>query len=186
MNGLMNKKKFLFIDIRKSDEIYSNRLENSDDYGLYFFPMNTIQFNREEIIEHLKYVDEIYLVCRSANRSQYVKDRYFSEYPRIKVSEALQFSNLNHGLNEVVIGNQTLSLNVVGSNSFNLYSIMRIIQLMLGSLILGLGGYTYMKIKNKGVDTRPLIVLLLFGLMAVINGLTSTCTMSLLLQDYLN
>jgi hypothetical protein len=182
----MNKKKYLFIDIRKSDEVYSNRLESSEDYGLYFFPMNTIQFNREEIIEHLKYVDEIYLVCRSASRSQYVKDRYFSEYPRIKVSEALQFSNLNHGLNEVMLNGELLHLNVVGSNSFNLYSIMRIIQLMLGSLILGLGGYTYIKIRKKGVETRPLIVLLLFGLMALINGLTSTCTMSLLLQDYLN
>lgn len=182
----MNKKKYLFIDIRKSDEVYSNRLESSEDYGMYFFPMNTIQFNREEIIEHLKYVDEIYLVCRSANRSQYVKDRYFSEYPRIKVNEELQFSNLKHGLNEVMLNDELLHLNVVGSNSFNLYSIMRIIQLMLGSLILGLGGYTYIKIRKKGVETRPLIVLLLFGLMALINGLTSTCTMSLLLQDYLN
>lgn len=179
-------KKYLFIDIRKSDEIYSNRLEKSSEYGIYFFPMNTIQFNRDEIIDHLKYYDEIYIVCMSANRSQYIKDRYFSDFPKIKVNEAVQFDNLKHGLNSVFLNGYNLKLNVVGSDSFNLYSIMRIVQLILGSMILLLGGYTYNKIKNKNIETRPLQFLLLFGLMALINGLTSTCTMSKILIDQLN
>lgn len=52
----MRKKQNLFIDIRKSDEVFSNRLEQSDEYGLYFFPMNMIRFNKEEIIKHLNYL----------------------------------------------------------------------------------------------------------------------------------
>lgn len=182
----MNKKKYLFIDIRKSDEIYSNRLEKSEKYELYFFPMNTIRFNRYQIIEHLNYFDEIYLICGSANRAQYIKDKYFSEYTRIKVNEDIQFSKLKQGLNKVNLNNNIIKLIVVGSNSFNLYSITRIIQIILGTLILILGGYTYNKIKKKNIEKRPLIILLIFGLMALINGLTSTCTLSIILKDYLN
>jgi hypothetical protein len=38
----------------------------------------------------------------------------------------------------------------------------------------------------KKINTVPLIVLVLFGMMALYNGLTSTCSMSILLEDYLN
>lgn len=178
--------KYLFIDIRKSDEVYSQRLDKSDKFSVYNFPMNMIQFNRDVIIEHLEYVDEIYLVCRSAARSQFIKDKYFSQEPKIKVSKDLQFSVLNNGVNEVMLDNEKLKVNVIGPNKFNLYSIMRITQIILGTLILVLGGYTYKQIKDKKINKIPLLVLMLFGLMAIINGLTSTCTMSLLLQDYLN
>ena len=64
---------------------------------------------------------------------------------------------------------------------------MRIVQTLLGSLILILGGYTYYELsKFKKINKIPLIILMLFGLMALINGLTSTCTISVLLKDYLN
>lgn len=65
---------------------------------------------------------------------------------------------------------------------------MRITQLILGSLILILGGYTYYHIKNKNinVNTLPLLILLFFGLNALINALTSTCTVDILLRNYLN
>lgn len=178
--------KYLFIDIRKSDEVYSQRLDKSDKFSVYHFPMNMIQFNRDVIIKHLEYVDEIYLVCRSAARSQFIKDKYFSQEPKIKVSKDLQFSVLNNGVNEVMLDNEKIKVNVIGPNKFNLYSIMRIIQIILGTLILVLGGYTYKQIKDKKINKIPLLVLMVFGLMALINGLTSTCTMSLLLQDYLN
>ena len=182
----MRKKQNLFIDIRKSDEVFSNRLEQSDEYGLYFFPMNMIRFNKEEIIKHLNYFNNIFIICQSANRSKYIKDKYFSDYSKIKVHKSIQFSNLKHGSNKVQIDGNRLTLNVIGSNSFNLYSIMRIVQLMLGTLILILGGYTYDKIKHKKVNLIPLTILLLFGLMAFINGITSTCTLSQILIDYFN
>ena len=178
--------KYLFIDIRNSDEVYSQRFDISDDYSVYYIPMNMIQFNRDVIIKHLEYVDEIYLVCRSAARSRFIKDKYFSQEPTIKVSKDLQFSVLNNGVNEVMLDKEKLKVNVIGPNTFNLYSIMRIIQIILGTLILLLGGYTYKQIKDKKFNKIPLLVLMLFGLMALINGLSGTCGLSVLLQDYLN
>ena len=66
---------------------------------------------------------------------------------------------------------------------------MRIVQILLGTVILTLGGYTYYQIKNNKsnkINTLPLVVLLLFGLMALINGVTATCTLSKILVNYLN
>lgn len=179
--------KYLFIDIRQSDEVYSKRFGLSNQYGYYNIPMNMIRFNQETIVSHLAYVDEIYIVCRSGTRSQFIKDKYFSNYPKIKVNKNLQFKNLNHGMNKVALGNNVIDVNVIGSNSYNMYNMMRIIQTILGTLILVLGGYTYLQLKDrKNINTIPLIILLAFGLMALINGLTATCTMSLLLRDYIN
>ena len=64
---------------------------------------------------------------------------------------------------------------------------MRIIQTLLGLLILILGGITLLELDecNKA-NIVPLIILMLFGLMALINGLTSTCSISIILKDYLN
>lgn len=183
----MVQNKYLFIDIRKSDEVFSTRLDKSQDYSVYYFPMNMIQFNKDQIIGHLEYVDEIYIICRSATRSKFIKDKYFSDQPRIKINPDLQFENLQHGVNKVVFDNgNTIKVNVIGSNSFNLYNIMRITQIILGTLILTLGGYTYMQIRSNKINKIPLFILLLVGLMALFNGLTSTCSVSLILQDYLN
>jgi len=179
--------KYLFIDIRQSDEVYSRRFKESNQYEVYNIPMNMIRFNRETIIKHLEYVDEIYIVCRSAKRSQFIKDKYFSGQDKIKVNQDLQFSKLEMGMNKVKLNNnKVIDVIVIGSNSYNIYNMMRIIQIMLGSLILLLGGYTYNQIKNKNVNRIPLIILLLFGLMALYNGLTATCTLSILLRDYIN
>jgi hypothetical protein len=186
----MTASKFLFVDIRDSDEVYSKRLDHSESYSVYHIPMNMIRFNRQEIIKHLEYLDEIYIVCNSASRSKFIKDKYFSTEPRIKINPNLQHKNLNYGDNDVVFEDgRTLNVKVVGSNSFNLYSIMRITQVILGLLIITLGGYTYKSIlsmKTNKIDKIPLIILLLFGLMALTNGITSTCSVSLLLRDYLN
>lgn len=177
--------KYLFIDIRKSDEVYTKRFAYSQDYSVYNIPMNMIRFNKETISDHLEYVDEIYIVCSSSNRANFIKDKYFNDINNIKVIETLQFEKLKMGDNIVNLNDKDINIKVEGSGSFNLYSIMRIVQLILGTLILTLGGYTYSKL-NKKFNKFPLIILLLFGFMAVINGLTSTCTMSEILKYQLN
>ena len=52
------------------------------------------------------------------------------------------------------------------------------------------GLYMYMQLKTdkllNRINSIPLIVLVLFGLMALYNGVTSTCSISILLQEYLN
>jgi hypothetical protein len=183
--------KYLFIDIRKSDEVYAKHFDQSQDYSFYNIPMNMIRFNAQTIIKHLDYVDEIYIVCQSASRSQFIKNKYFNDYKRIKVSQTLQFSNLKYGLNNVSLNEKTdMRINIVGSNSFNFYNVMRIIQTIMGIIMISVGGYTYMQLRKanvlKKINSLPLIVLILFGMMALYNGLTSTCSISILLKDYLN
>ena len=87
-----------------------------------------IRFNAETIINHLDYFHEIYIVCQSAKRSRFIKNKYFSHYNRIKVDEKLQFSKLNYGSNNVSLNDTVMRINIVGSNSFNFYSVMRIVQ----------------------------------------------------------
>ena len=183
--------KYLFIDIRKSDEVYAKHFDQSKEYSFYNIPMNMIRFNAQNIIRHLEYVDEIFIVCQSAIRSQFIKNKYFNDYERIKVSQKLQFANLNYGSNTVSLNKKTvMRINIVGSNSFNFYSVMRIIQTIMGLVMLSVGVYTYIQLRNakllKKINTLPLIVLVLFGIMALYNGLTSTCSISILLKDYLN
>ena len=183
--------KYLFIDIRKSDEVYSRHFDQSQEYSFYNIPMNMIRFNAKTIINHLEYVDEIYIICQSASRSQFIKNKYFNNYKRIKVSEKLQFSNLKYGLNNISLNENTnIKINIIGSNSFNFYSVMRIIQTIMGIIMLSVGIYIYIQLGKekllKKINILPLIVLALFGSMAIYNGLTSTCSISILLEDYLN
>ena len=95
------------------------------------------------------------------------------------------------GLNNVLLNENTnMKINIVGSNSFNYYNIMRILQTILGLLMILVGGYTYIQLQNekllKKINSIPLIILILFGTMVLYNGLTSTCSISILLEDYLN
>ena len=182
--------KYLFIDIRKSDEVYSKHFDQSPEYSFYNIPMNMIRFNAETIIKHLEYVEEIYIVCQSANRSNFIKNKYFSNYEKIKVNENLQFSNLNHGANTVSLNNNTeMKINIIGSNSFNFYNVMRITQTVMGTMMILIGLYIYMQLQRESAMKKisaPVFILVAFGSMVLFNGLTSTCSLSILLEDYLN
>ena len=83
-----------------------------------------------------------------------------------------------------------MRINIVGSNSFNFYSVMRIIQTIMGIIMISVGASIYIQLRNakllKKISIVPLIVLVLFGIMVLYNGLTSTCSISILLEDYLN
>ena len=178
---------YLFIDIRKSDEVYSRRFDKSYNYDVYYIPMYMIRFNVDMIRKHINYKKEIYIVCNSASRSQFIKNKYFANDRNIIVSDSLQFNNLSQGHNNVVLNNNSIQINVIGDNQFNLYNIMRITQIILGSLIIIIGGYTlYSTYSYKNINKIPLIILILFGTMALFNGITSTCTISTIFVDSLN
>jgi hypothetical protein len=157
----------LFVDIRKSDEVYSKHFDQSNQYSFYNIPMNMIRFNAQTIIKHLEYVDEIYIVCQKASMSQFIKNKYFSQYKRIIVSQNLQFSNLKYGVNNVYLNeNRNIKINIVGNNSFNFYNVMRIIQTLLGSIMLVVGIYVFIQLRNTNVlheiNIIPLIILVFF------------------------
>jgi len=178
---------YLFIDIRKSDEVYSRRFDKSYNYDVYYIPMYMIRFNVDMIRKHINYKKEIYIVCNSASRSQFIKNKYFANDRNIIVSDSLQFNNLSQGHNNVVLNNNSIKINVIGDNQFNLYNIMRITQIILGSLIIIIGGYTlYSTYSYKNINKIPLVILILFGTMALFNGITSTCTISTIFVDSLN
>ncbi len=183
--------KYLFIDIRKSDEVYSKHFDQSQEYSFYNIPMNMIRFNTQMIIKNLEEFDEIYIVCQSSSRSQFIKNKYFKDNERIKVSKNLQFINLKHGLNNVLLNENTnMTINIIGSNSFNFYNVMRIIQTIMGIIMLSIGAFLYIQLRKDGLSKNtyniPLIILMLFGTMVLYNGLTSTCSISILFEDYLN
>ena len=65
---------------------------------------------------------------------------------------------------------------------------MRIIQTIMGLIMLVIGIYMYIQLNNEKIlkinNILPLIILVAFGCMALYNGLT--CSISILLRDYLN
>ena len=83
-----------------------------------------------------------------------------------------------------------MKINIVGTNSFNFYNVMRITQTIMGIVMILIGVTTYIQLSNAKVLNKingvPLLILVLFGSMVLYNGLTSTCSISILLEDYLN
>ena len=178
----------ILIDIRRDSEVYNKRIDpvQFKEGGLYVIPMNMIRFNRETIVQHLKWVKEIYLVCDTGRRSTYIKNKYFADIPAIKVDPALQFTHLQAGTNKVTMANGvTLNIPVIGD--MGIYSLTRLIQIMLGTVIGLAAAVALYNLDRKCVISRyALIVILVFALMALFNGVTDTCTLSMILRDYLN
>ena len=124
----------------------------------------------------------------------FIKNKYFKKYDKIKVSNNLQFAHLNHGMNTVYLdenkkGQQGLNINIVGSNSFNFYNVMRITQTIMGTIMILIGLYIYTQLQKDGAMNKirvPLFILVAFGSMVLFNGLTSTCSLSILLENELN
>jgi rhodanese-related sulfurtransferase len=186
INNIKMSDKFILIDIRNSDEVLFKHFDSNKMNNFYNIPANMIRFNKKVILSHLDYVDLIYLVCNSSKRSQFIKNKYFSDEPRVVVDELLQFQNFNKSgeYNLVLKNNKNIKVFINGTFKYNFYNLTRIIQTILGSIMIIVGLYL---LKNKKCNTNiPLYILLLFGINALINGLTNTCTISLVFKNLLN
>ena len=53
--------------------------------------------------------------------------------------------NLNYGNNKILLDND---LNIIGNNSFNLYNDMRIIQIIMGTIMLSMGLSLYFQLPD--------------------------------------
>jgi hypothetical protein len=177
-------KSHLYIDIRASDEVQSLRFDPTHMTNYYNIPMNMVKFNREVILKHLEYYDEIYIVCRTGSRSSFIKNKYFKNEPRVKVDTNLSSINLKLGKQDIVLKDNTnVTVWTTGKMQYNLYNITRVIQIMLGLIMLTCGLFL---VKNKHVNIVIKVVLIGMGLMALFNGLTNTCTLSVLLRNIMN
>jgi hypothetical protein len=174
----------LYIDIRASDEVQSLRFDPVHMTNYYNIPMNMVKFNKEVILKHLEYYNTVYIVCRTGSRSSFIKNKYFKNEPRVQVDTNLSFINLKLGKQDITLkdGN-VVTLWATGNQQYNLYNITRIIQIMLGAVLLTCG---LLLVMNKHVNIVIKVVLIGMGLMALFNGLTNTCTLSILLRDLLN
>ena len=177
---------YILIDIRNSDEVLAKHFDDSKMKNFYNIPMNMIRFNVEVILDHLKWVKNIYIVCNSGNRSRFIKEKYFSNEPRIVVDDLLQFNKIAEPgeYNYLLENNQAINIWVNGSFKYNMYNITRLVQTVLGTIMILCSLYLW---KYGNCSTKiPIYILLGMGTMALINGLTNTCTMALLLRNVLN
>lgn len=174
----------LYIDIRNSDEVLGFRFDPKYMDNYYNIPMNMIRFNREVILKHLEYVDIVYIVCASSNRSNYIKNKYFKNDSRIVVDKELVFNNFKTGQQNIKLQNgNEVTIWTTGDKNFNLYNMTRVVQIILGTIMLLCG---LLLVNNKKVHLGIKIVLLTFGIVALYSGITRSCFMALLLKDFMN
>lgn len=180
-----HKNNVIFIDIRNSDEVFTKHFDGTKMTNFYNIPMNMIRFNKNVILQHLDYVEQIYIVCTTGLRSQFIKNKYFNNEHRVKVDDAIQFNKFNSAKKYTIPNNnKPIDVWVDGTFYYNIYNITRIIQIFLGTVVLLNTLYLFKYAKCK--TTIPLYILGGFSLMALFNGLTNTCTISILLRDVLN
>ena len=175
---------YILVDIRNSDDVFSKRFDGSKMTNFYNIPMNMIRFNKQSLESHLKYVDKIYIVCQSGKRSEFIKEKYFPKNDKIVVDSAIKFKNFTKpGEYTLKLADNTeITVHITGTFAFNLYNLTRIIQIMLGSIMI----INSVLLWNNNKILAPLVIIFLFGCMAVYNAITNTCTLSLLLKNILN
>lgn len=182
----------IFIDIRNDSEVFNKHIDathlTNANYSVYVIPMNMIRFNVKTIVDHLQWVKNIYLVCDTGRRSQYIKNKYFALNPNIMVDTKLQFTHLQEGINTVTLTDNKTTFTIPVITQTGLYSIMRIIQIIYGIIFISCACYLIFVLRNSkcNITRIPVYITLAVALMALFNGLTNTCSMSMLLRDYLN
>lgn len=194
-----------FIDIRKSDEVYSLRFHKTVPH--ICIPSNMIRFNLTFLRELVKSKanTNFYLVCNSGNRSKFIYNKYFSNdniLKSIKVNQYIQFNkfkvvsnekaniNMNDAPHLILLGKKINLKEKLGfypkciSNGYNYYSLTRVLQTILGFLLI----ITALLLWSKCNKNRKWVLwlALIMGINALINGLTSTCTISKVFMNYLN
>ena len=185
MNNNLPKPKVFYIDIRKSDEVYGKRFAETEKHVC--IPSNMIRFNLQFLENLVKSHRDhkFYLVCYSGSRSKFIYTKYFANNNILKsvnVNELVQFSelgNLKYNWEEI-LGYYPILI----YGGYNYYSLTRVLQTIMGSLLI----LTAVLLWSKCNKNRKWIlwVALIMGINALINGLTSTCTISRVFMDYLN
>jgi len=181
---MTEQEKIIIIDVRRSDEVFKKHFDTNFMKNFYNIPMNMIRFNKDNIISHLEYVSNIFIVCASGKRSGFIKKKYFSGEDRIRVAPSgLQFNNLMKGVNVVEIDGVSTKIHVDEAFSLIPYSMTRIVQIVLGLIMLICSSIILNKYPEKSPASYTLFAM---GLFALYNGLTGSCLMSKIFMNSLN
>ena len=110
----MDKIKTIIIDIREEFELLETQIKSTDPSLLVMnIPMRAIFANKNWINEISK-TNTFYLVCRSGNRTQKVKDRYFKNNNNVKSTDGgikkLETNPLFKNKIQIIKGNGGLGL----------------------------------------------------------------------------
>lgn len=180
--------KYIFIDIRGSDEVLTMQFDsNKMEYQYYNIPMNMIQFNVKTIIDHLEYIETVYIVCNSGRRSKFIKEKYFKDEPRIKIDNNLSFNKFKMGKNNVVLADGSkITIWTTGTGKFNLNNMTRIVQVVLGSVMLIVSSFMIFHNLCSNNYIWIMYILMIMGMVALYSGITRSCFMSALLMNVIN
>ena len=133
----MSLKKKIIIDIRSEEEILEKRLISySDDTILMFIPVSHIKFNKE-MIRVLSKTNTIYIICKKAKRSTYIKKTFFlNDHNIISINGGInqleKMHNLMKGLKVIVykvrfLGQRKFIFNINKNNIIGIFIIMVLI-----------------------------------------------------------
>lgn len=185
---MTDSNKYIFIDIRNSDEVLTKHFDDSKMTNYYNIPMNMIRFNRKSILSHLEWVDVIYIVCNSGRRSKFIKSKYFADEPRIVVDELLQFNKIKEPgqYNYLLENNRPVTIWVDGTFKYNLNNMTRIVQVVLGSVMLIVSSFMIFHNLCSNNYIWIMYILMIMGMVALYSGITRSCFMASLLMNVIN
>ena len=108
----------LLLDVRNQDEIDTIKYKEDGTMDVLYMPANVIKYNVEFLRDYFQKYKQVFIICQSGNRSQIIKNKYFSDDAHVMVN-SIHFNKLD--------GEQTPGIHM---------SLTRKIQIISGSIIL--------------------------------------------------
>lgn len=120
INAELHKKNSdtLLLDVRNQDEIDTIKYKEDGTMDVLYMPANVIKYNVEFLRDYFQKYKRVFIICQSGNRSQIIKNKYFSDDAHVMVN-SIHFNKLD--------GEQTPGIHM---------SLTRKIQIISGSIIL--------------------------------------------------
>lgn len=181
---MFNYNDVFFIDIRNSDEVLDKQFDPV--YHRFInIPANHIRFNLEFIRSIVRSGDYsiIYLVCNSGRRSAMIYNKYFANDPdlsMITVNPSVSFKYFGKvGTITNISDENNLRIYTTSQakSSFNLYNITRVIQLLIGTIMIIIG--LYIVGLSKCICNAPIgWILITVGLFTLYSGISGLCVLS--------
>lgn len=159
----MESKKII-IDIREESELLEKNLSTEDKNILIFnIPMRHIIFNKDTI-KKLSENNKVYVMCKSGNRSQKVKDLYFKKNKNI--------ISLDGGINNIKENKEFDKIRINSGNGGNgLLQYMQLVFVIIMSIMIVL---LYARIDPKYIMYFSIFVLIFI----LYQLLSKSCIMS--------